>query len=328
MGLLIEGKWHDRWYDTKDNNGEFIREDSQFRSWITPDGSAGPCGIAGFPAEPGRYHLYVSLACPWAHRTLIFRKLKSLEDIIAVSIVHPHMLDQGWVFDDWKGETRDNLYGYKCLYQHYTRAKSEYTGRVTVPVLWDSERVTIVSNESSEIIRMFNSAFNEFTPVKTDYYPEDLLEEIDLINANIYQNLNNGVYRCGFATTQEAYQAAFTRLFECLNELESRLSKQRYLLGEIITEADWRLFTTLVRFDAVYFSHFKTNMRRIHDYPELSGYVRDLFQQPGIAETVNMEHIKQHYYYSHESINPTRIVPEGPELDFEAPHQREERFGY
>ena len=326
MGLLIEGKWHDRWYDTKDNNGEFIREDSQFRSWITPDGSAGPSGIAGFPAEPGRYHLYVSLACPWAHRTLIFRKLKSLEDIIAVSILHPHMLDQGWVFDDWKGETRDNLYGYKCLYQHYTRAKSEYTGRVTVPVLWDSQRETIVSNESSEIIRMFNSAFNEFTLVKTDYYPEDLLEEIDLINANIYQNLNNGVYRCGFATTQEAYQAAFTRLFECLNELESRLSKQRYLLGETITEADWRLFTTLVRFDAVYFSHFKTNMRRIHDYPELSGYVRDLFQQPGIAETVNMEHIKQHYYFSHYTINPSRIVPEGPELNFSAPHQRHLQF--
>ena len=326
MGLLIEGKWHDRWYDTKDNNGEFIREDSQFRSWITPDGSAGPSGAAGFPAEPGRYHLYVSLACPWAHRTLIFRKLKSLEDIIAVSILHPHMLDQGWVFDDWKGETGDNLYGYKCLYQHYTRAKSEYTGRVTVPVLWDSQRETIVSNESSEIIRMFNSAFNEFTPVKTDYYPEDLLEEIDLINANIYQNLNNGVYRCGFATTQEAYQAAFTRLFECLNELESRLSKQRYLLGETITEADWRLFTTLVRFDAVYFSHFKTNMRRIHDYPELSGYVRDLFQQPGVAETVNMEHIKQHYYYSHHTIKPSRIVPEGPELNFSAPHQRHLQF--
>tara|TARA_Y100000294_G_scaffold101632_1_gene94436 strand:- start:39 stop:1025 length:987 start_codon:yes stop_codon:yes gene_type:complete len=326
MGLLIEGKWHDRWYDTKDNNGEFMREDSQFRSWITPDGSAGPTGIAGFPAEPGRYHLYVSLACPWAHRTLIFLKLKSLEDIIAVSIVHPHMLDQGWVFDDWKGETGDNLYGFKCLHQQYTRAKSEYTGRVTVPVLWDSQRETIVSNESSEIIRMFNSSFNEFTPVKTDYYPEDLLEEIDLINANIYHNLNNGVYRCGFATTQEAYQASFTRLFDCLNELESMLGKQRYLLGGIITEADWRLFTTLIRFDAVYFSHFKTNMRRIRDYPKLSGYVRDLFQQPGIAETVNMEHIKQHYYYSHHTINPSRIVPEGPELNFSVPHQRHLQF--
>ena len=326
MGLLIEGNWHDRWYDTKDSNGEFIREESQFRSWITPDGSAGPSGVAGFPAEPGRYHLYVSLACPWAHRTLIFRKLKSLEDIIAVSIVHPHMLDQGWVFDDWKGETGDNLYGFKCLHQQYTKAKSEYTGRVTVPVLWDSQRETIVSNESSEIIRMFNSSFNEFTPVKTDYYPEDLLEEIDLINANIYQNLNNGVYRCGFATTQEAYRTAFTRIFNCLNELESRLSKQRYLLGGIITEADWRLFTTLVRFDAVYYSHFKTNMRRICDYPELSGYVHDLFQQPGISGTVNMEHIKQHYYYSHHTINPSRIVPEGPELNFSAPHQRHQQF--
>jgi len=326
MGLLIEGKWHDRWYDTKDNNGEFIREDSQFRSWITPDGSAGPTGIAGFTAEPGRYHLYVSLACPWAHRTLIFRKLKSLEDIIAVSFVHPHMLDQGWVFDDWKGETGDNLYRYKCLHQHYTKAKSEYSGRVTVPVLWDSQRQTIVSNESSEIIRMFNSAFNEFTPVKTDYYPENLFEEIDIINANIYQNLNNGVYRCGFATTQEAYRTAFTRIFNCLNELESRLSKQRYLLGGIITEADWRLFTTLVRFDAVYYSHFKTNMRRICDYPELSGYVHDLFQQPGISGTVNMEHIKQHYYYSHHTINTSRIIPEGPELTFSAPHQRHQQF--
>jgi len=328
MGLLIEGKWHDRWYDTKDNNGEFIREDSQFRSWITPNGSAGPSGVAGFPAEPGRYHLYVSLACPWAHRTLIFRKLKSLEEIIAVSIVHPYMLDQGWVFDDWKGETGDNLYGSKCLHEHYARAKSEYTGRVTVPVLWDIQRETIVSNESSEIIRMFNSSFNEFTPVKTDYYPEDLLEEIDLINENIYQNLNNGVYRCGFATTQEAYQSAFNRLFACLEELESRLSKQRFLLGGIITEADWRLFTTLVRFDAVYFSHFKTNKRRISDYPELSGYVRDLYQQPGIAETVNMEHIKQHYYYSHNTINPSQIVPEGPEVNFTAPHQRHKQFVY
>ena len=236
------------------------------------------------------------------------------------------MLDQGWVFDDWKGETGDNLYGYKCLHQHYTRAKSEYSGRVTVPVLWDSQRETIVSNESSEIIRMFNSAFHEFTLVKTNYYPEDLFKEIDLINANIYQNLNNGVYRCGFATSQKAYQIAFTRLFDCLNELESRLSKQRYLLGGFITEADWRLFPTLVRFDAVYFSHFKTNLRRIREYPELSGYVHDLFQQPGIAETVNMEHIKQHYYYSHHTINPSRIVPEGPELNFSAPHQRHQQF--
>ena len=326
MGLLIEGKWEDRWYDTMDTNGEFLREDSQFRSWITSDGSAGPNGKSGFTAEPGRYHLYVSLACPWAHRTLIFRKLKSLENIISLSIVHPHMLDQGWVFDDWKGETGDNLYGYKYLHQHYTRAKSEYSGRVTVPVLWDIHRETIVSNESSEIIRMLNSAFNEFTPVKTDYYPEHLMKEINLINANIYQNINNGVYRCGFATTQKAYQDAFSKLFDCLNELESRLSKQRYLLGGTITEADWRLFTTLIRFDAVYFSHFKTNMYLIRDYPELSEYTRDLFQQPGISDTVNMEQIKQHYYYSHNTINPSRIVPEGPELNFFAPHHRNKQF--
>ena len=326
MGLLIEGKWYDHWYDTKGNNGEFLRENSQFRSWITADGSAGPSGLAGFPAEQGRYHLYVSLACPWAHRTMIFRKLKCLEETISVSIVHPHMLDQGWVFDDWKGETGDNLYGYKCLHQHYTKAKSEYSGRVTVPVLWDIQNETIVSNESSEIIRMLNSAFNDYTEVKTDYFPDNLAQKINLINKNIYHNLNNGVYRCGFATSQKAYQIAFTKLFDCLNELESILSKSRYLLGGNITEADWRLFTTLIRFDAVYFSHFKTNKYRISDYQALYGYVRDLFQQPGIAETVNMEHIKQHYYYSHSTINPSRIVPEGPELNFYSPHLRQEQF--
>ena len=326
MGLLIKGKWYDHWYDTKDNNGEFLREDSQFRNWITPDGSVGSSGTSGFTAEPERYHLYVSLACPWAHRTLIFRKLKSLENIISLSIVHPHMLDKGWVFDDWEGETGDNLYDYKCLHQLYTKAKPEYSGRVTVPILWDIQLETIVNNESSEIIRMFNSAFNDFTPVKMDYYPEDLVEEINLINSNIYKNLNNGVYQCGFATTQKAYQTAFTKLFDCLNELETRLTKQRYLLGETITEADWRLFTTLVRFDAVYFSHFKTNKHQIRDYPVLSGYVRDLFQHPGISETVNMKHIKQHYYYSHHTINPSRIVPEGPEINFYTPHQRQQQF--
>ena len=327
MGLLIEGHWHNQWYDTKHSNGAFIREDSQFRNWITPDGSAGLSGTDGFPAEDGRYHLYVSLACPWAHRTLIFRSLKSLEDIITVSIVHPNMLDKGWVFDDWKGETGDSLYGYNCLHQLYTHARSDYSGRVTVPLLWDRKRETIVSNESSEIIRMLNWAFDDFTPVKTDYYPEELRDEIDSINARIYDTLNNGVYRCGFATTQKAYKKAFTELFACLDDLESRLGNQRYLLGNRITEADWRLFTTLIRFDAVYYSHFKTNLRRIRDYPELFGYTRDLYQQPGVAKTVNIEHFKQHYYYSHETINPSRIVPEGPELDFEAPHQREERFG-
>ena len=327
MGLLIEGRWHDQWYDTRKSKGEFLRTNSQFRNWITADGSAGPSGESGFPAEAGRYHLYVSLACPWAHRTLIFRALKSLEDIIPVSIVHPYMLDKGWVFDDWKGETADSLYGFNCLHQLYTRANPVYSGRVTVPVLWDTEQETIVSNESSEIIRMFNSAFADYTPDKTDYYPKELRNEIDSINARIYETLNNGVYRCGFATTQKAYETAFTELFDCLDELESRLSKQRFLIGNRITEADWRLFTTLIRFDAVYYSHFKTNLRRISDYPELYAYTRDLYQQPGIKQTVNLEHIKQHYYYSHETINPTRIVPEGPELDLEASHQREERLG-
>jgi len=324
MGLLIEGRWHDQWYDTGKSKGEFLRTNSQFRNWITADGSAGPSGESGFPAEAGRYHLYVSLACPWAHRTLIFRALKSLEDIIPVSIVHPYMLDNGWVFDDWKGETADALYGFNCLHQLYTRANPDYSGRVTVPVLWDTEQETIVSNESSEIIRMFNSAFADFTPEKTDYYPEELRNEIDSINARIYEALNNGVYRCGFATTQKAYEAAFTELFACLDELESRLSKQRFLIGNRITEADWRLFTTLIRFDAVYYSHFKTNLRTISDYPELYAYTRDLYQQPGIKQTVNLEHIKQHYYYSHETINPTRIVPEGPELNFDEAHQRDE----
>ena len=324
MGLLIEGRWHDQWYDTGKSKGEFLRTNSQFRNWITADGSAGPSGESGFPAEAGRYHLYVSLACPWAHRTLIFRALKSLEDIIPVSIVHPYMLDKGWVFDDWKGETADSLYGFNCLHQLYTRANPVYSGRVTVPVLWDTEQETIVSNESSEIIRMFNSAFADYTLEKTDYYPEELRNEIDSVNARIYESLNNGVYRCGFATSQKAYETAFKELFDCLDELESRLSKQRFLIGNRITEADWRLFTTLIRFDAVYYSHFKTNLRRISDYPELYAYTRDLYQQPGIKQTVNLEHIKQHYYYSHETINPTRIVPEGPELNFDEAHQRDE----
>ena len=326
MGLLIDGRWHDQWYDTGKSKGEFLRTNSQFRNWITRDGSAGPSGESGFPADAGRYHLYVSLACPWAHRTLIFRVLKSLEDIIPVSIVHPYMLDKGWVFDDWKGETADSLNGFNCLHQLYTRANPDYSGRVTVPVLWDTDQETIVSNESSEIIRMFNSAFADFTSEKTDYYPEELRNEIDSINARIYETLNNGVYRCGFATTQKAYETAFKELFACLDELESRLSKQRFLIGNRITEADWRLFTTLIRFDAVYYSHFKTNQHRIRDYPELYAYTCDLYQLPGIKQTVNFEHIKQHYYYSHETINPTRIIPEGPELNFQINHQREKRF--
>ena len=326
MGLLIEGCWHDKWYDTSKSDGEFLRTNSQFRNWITTDGSVGPSGESGFPADAERYHLYVSLACPWAHRTQIFRSLKSLDDIIQVSIVHPFMLDKGWVFDNWNEETGDSLYGYDCLHQLYTRADPNYSGRVTVPVLWDSKRETIVSNESSEIIRMLNSAFVNFTQNKTDYYPEVLRDEIDLINTRIYETLNNGVYRCGFSTTQKAYEASFTQLFDCLEELELRLSKHRYLIGNRITEADWRLFTTLIRFDAVYYSHFKTNLSRICDYPELYSYTCDLYQHAGIKQTVNFEHIKQHYYYSHETINPTRIVPEGPKYNFDEPHHRDERF--
>ncbi|MED5241636.1 MAG: glutathione S-transferase family protein [SAR324 cluster bacterium] len=326
MGLLIEGIWHDQWYETEKNKGEFVRSNSQFRNWITQDGSAGPSGKDGFPAKADRYHLYVSLACPWAHRTLIFRSLKSLENIIPVSIVHPNMMEKGWVFDDWKGQTGDSLYGYNCLHQLYTKANPDYSGRVTVPVLWDNEKETIVSNESSEIIRMFNSAFADLSSEEMDYYPEELRNEIDAINSKIYETLNNGVYRCGFATTQKAYEAAFSKLFVCLDELESTLSNQRFLLGSQITEADWRLFTTLIRFDCVYYSHFKTNLRRIYDYPALHGYTCDLYQQPGIKQTVDFEHIKQHYFYSHETINPTRVVPIGPEINFELSHQREEHF--
>ncbi len=317
MGLLVDGVWADQWYDTKSTGGRFERKASQFRNWLTADGAAGPAGKAGFIAEPNRYHLYVSLACPWAHRTLIFRKLKGLEGLITVTAVHPHMLDQGWQFDP-----AEPLYEFSHAHQLYCRADPQYTGRVTVPILWDREQQTIVSNESAEIIRMFNSAFNDLTGNRDDYYPSELTEEIDRVNSFVYDNINNGVYRCGFATTQEAYEEAFDHLFVALDRLESRLSNQRYLLGKQITEADWRLFTTLIRFDAVYVGHFKCNRNRIIDMPNLWGYLRDLYQQPGIAETVNFEHIKKHYYFSHESINPTRIVPKGPPLDFNAAHDR------
>lgn len=326
MGLLKDGKWHDQWYDTRAAEGEFIREDSQFRNWITKDGSPGPSGMGGFAAEPGRYHLYVSLACPWAHRTLIFRKLKALEKLIGVSIVHPHMLSQGWEFESRQDGSADDLYGVSCLHQLYTRANPHYSGRVTVPVLWDMRNETIVSNESAEIIRMLNSAFDAHTVVQTNYYPETLRAEIDALNKRVYETVNNGVYRCGFASTQKAYEQAFRKLFETLDLLENLLSGNRYLCGSILTEADWRLFPTLIRFDAVYITHFKTNLRRVEDFHNLSHYVRDLYQHPGISETVNLEHIKQHYYFSHETINPHRIVPLGPELDFEKPHNRAERF--
>lgn len=322
MGMLIEGVWHDVWYDTKESRGHFKRQESRFRNYVTADGSPGPSGEGGFKAEAGRYHLYVSLACPWAHRTLIFRKLKKLENLIGLSIVDPYMLENGWEFKDRNGGTKDDLFGSDFLWQVYTRADPTYSGRVTVPVLWDKQRNTIVSNESAEIIRMFNSAFDGLTGSTDDFYPEDLREEIDALNAEIYDKVNNGVYKCGFATTQEAYESHIGPLFATLDKLEERLSKGRYLTGDRLTEADWRLFTTLVRFDPVYVGHFKCNIRRIADYPNLSGYLKDLYQVPGVAETVNFYHIKHHYYGSHKMINPTGIVPVGPELNLESPHGR------
>ena len=319
MGLLVDGKWVDQWYETESNQGKFKRQDSLFRHWITADGSPGPTGSGGFEAQAGRYHLYVSLACPWAHRTLILRQLKGLEDIISVSVVEPLMLDHGWTFSE---QYPDHLYGLDYLHQIYTRADPTVTSRVTVPVLWDKQRQTIVSNESAEIIRMLNSAFNEITGNTADYYPEDLRTEIDQLNDWIYPTINNGVYRAGFATTQHAYEEAYQELFAALDKIEQRLATQRYLCGERITEADWRLFTTLVRFDAVYFGHFKTNRQRIEDYDNISAYVRDLFQQPGVEATVDIPYIKQHYYGSHATINPTGVVPLGQEIDFRRPHDR------
>ncbi len=320
MGLLIDGQWHDRWYDTKATKGRFVRTEAQFRSWITADGSAGPSGDGGFKAEPDRYHLYVSYACPWAHRTLIYRVLKGLEDMISMSVVDWFMGQVGWTFNN--AELPDTINNAKLLHEVYTAAQKDYSGRVTVPVLWDKESGTIVSNESSEIIRMLNSAFDDVGATPGDYYPEHLRAEIDALNERIYGTVNNGVYKSGFATTQEAYEQAVTPLFDSLDWLDARLSSQRYLTGDRITEADWRLLTTLLRFDPVYVGHFKCNVRRIADYPNLSGYVRDLYQQPGVAATLRLDHIKSHYYGSHESINPTRIVPVGPVIDYSAPHDR------
>ena len=322
MGLLVEGKWVDRWYDTKASGGKFVRQDAKWRDRVTADGKPAEGRKRGFKAEPGRYHLYVSLACPWAHRTLIFRKLKKLEDIISVSVVHYHMGKDGWTFLAEDGATGDTLYGFDFLHQIYTRADPAYTGRVTVPVLWDKKEETIVSNESPEIIRMLNSAFDAWGDASLDFYPEPLRGEIDRVNALVYPSINNGVYRAGFATTQEAYEAAFRKLFAALDQLEDRLSKQRYLVGNRPTEADWRLFTTLARFDPVYVGHFKCNLRRIADYPNLSNYLRDLYQAPGVSDTVNLRHIRSHYYGSHTTINPTGIVPAGPEIDYSAPHNR------
>ena len=315
MGYLDSGVWAEGWFNTKATDGHFVRKESAFRQAIGDDGP--------FPAAPGRYHLYVSLACPWAHRTLIVRALKKLEEVISVSVVAP-VWGEGWRFDPDDGGTVDHLYGESALHKLYARADAVYSGRVTVPLLWDREGQTIVNNESAEIIRMFNDAFDDWGNAALDLYPAALREEIDEVNAWVYRAVNNGVYACGFATTQAAYERAFDRLFEALDRLEERLSRQRYLVGNRLTEADIRLFTTLVRFDSVYAGHFKCNRQRIVDYESLWGFTRDLYQTPGVAATVDMDHIKRHYYICHDSINPTAIVPKGPDLDFTAAHGRNE----
>lgn len=323
MGLLVKGQWRDQWYDTDANDGEFARSESQFRNWVTSDGSAGPGGKGGFKAEAGRYHLYVSLACPWAHRVLILRKLKGLESMISVSVVNPLMAEHGWTFDEDPGVIGDPIINARYMHEIYTASDPNYSGRVTIPALWDKQQHCLVNNESGELLRMLNSAFDDIGALPGDYYPSALRAEIDELNALIYPKVNNGVYQAGFATTQRAYEQAVMPLFATLDELEQRLSSHRYLTGEQLTEADWRLFTTLIRFDVVYYGHFKCNIKRIADYPNLSAYLRELYQWPGIKDIINMAHIKQHYYRSHSTINPTGIVPVGPELDLERPHGRE-----
>jgi putative glutathione S-transferase len=326
MGLLVDGRWQDTWYESS-KDGAFQREQAQRRHWLTADGKPGPTGVGGFAAEPGRYHLYVSLACPWAHRTLILRKLKGLENLIDVSVVSWLMLENGWTFDQNLGSTGDKLDHFEFMHQRYTADTADYTGRVTVPVLWDKQQKRIVSNESSEIIRMFNGAFDDLTGNDLDFYPAPLRGEIDALNERIYPAVNNGVYRAGFATSQQAYEAAFDEVFAELDHLEQLLGANRYLAGEYLTEADIRLFTTLIRFDAVYYGHFKCNLRRIADYPNLSNWLREIYQWPGIAETVDFTHIKHHYYASHRTINPTGVVPKGPAQDFTAAHDRERLSG-
>lgn len=315
MGQLINGQWHDEWYDTKKTKGEFVREKSQFRNWITVDGQPGPTGKGGFIAESGRYHLYVSYACPWAHRTIIFRALKNLTDTISMSLVHPHMLSRGWEFIPTHPNYRDPLNYCRSLYEIYLLADPFFTGRVTVPVLWDKKQHVIVNNESSEIIRMFDSAFAKVAPCNTEYYPIALRPEIDVINQFVYDNINNGVYRCGFATSQDAYDKAFDALFNALDEIEKRLANQTYLVSNTLTEADWRLFTTLIRFDVVYYSHFKCNKRMLRDYPNIFRYLKALYHLPKIQDTVHFDQIKEHYYYSQATLNPSRVVPKGPLID-------------
>jgi glutathionyl-hydroquinone reductase len=338
MGLLIDGVWHEQEpaatraetakadaaakADPSSTAGRFERADSAFRNWVTPDGRPGPTGSDGFSAAAGRYHLYVSLACPWAHRTLIMRALKGLEQIVPVSVTHWLMAEQGWTFSPGEGVIPDPLFNSRYLHEIYTRADAHYTGKVTVPVLWDQHTQTIVNNESSEIIRMFNSAFDALGAQPGDYYPKDRREEIDALNDRIYTSINNGVYKAGFATTQTAYEEAVSPLFDTLDWLEERLAESRFLCDDTLTEADIRLFTTLVRFDAVYHGHFKCNIRRLIDYRNLWAYTRDIYQVPGIAATVNFTHIKRHYYQSHKRINPSGIVPVGPALDFDEPAER------
>lgn len=324
MGLLVDGEWRDKWYDTESTGGKFERSTSKFRNWVTADGSAGPSGKSGFQAQSGRYHLYVSYACPWAHRALIFRALKDLTDHISVSVVHPDMMEDGWTFaTDFGGATGDTLFGSNFLRDIYIKADPNFTGRVTVPVLWDKAQNTIVSNESAEIIRMFNSAFNEITGNTDDYWPTDLREQIADINERVYETVNNGVYKAGFATSQDAYDDAVHPLFDSLAWLESILENNRFLAGDKLTEADWRLFTTLARFDLVYHTHFKCNHKRLIDYPNLWAYTRQLYQHPDIAETVHFDHIVRHYHFSQTTVNPHQIIPINPTVDFSAPHERD-----
>ena len=324
MGMLVDGQWVDKWYDTKATGGAFKRSEAQFRNWVTADGSAGPSGEGGFKAESGRYHLYVSHACPWANRTLIYRSLKGLTDHIDISVVHPDMLSDGWTFStDFPGATGDRLFGSEFARDIYLRARPDMTGRVTVPILWDKQRNTIVSNESSEIIRMFNTAFNDITGDRQDFYPAPLRDRIDALNARIYDDVNNGVYKAGFATSQQAYDRAVHELFDALDWIEDILARNRYLTGDRVTEADWRLFPTIARFDAVYHLHFKCNRARIVDYPNLWGWARELYQWPGIRDVVQFDHFVRHYHYSHETINPHRIIPINPVIDWDAPHGRE-----
>lgn len=323
MGMLVEGRWREGWYDTASHGGRFVREASRFRNWVTADGAPGPTGAGGFAAEPGRYRLYVSLACPWASRTLIFRAIKGLAEMIPVSVVHPYMGPRGWSFEAGPGVVPDPVMGARFLSELYVRARPDYTGRVTVPVLWDTQRDTVVSNESADIIRMLNSAFDRLGARPGDYYPVELRAEIDALNARIYETVNNGVYKAGFATSQSAYDDAVAALFATLDDLEARLARRRYLAGARVTEADWRLFTTLVRFDTVYAVHFKCNIRRLVDYANLWSYTRELYQMPGVAATVDFGHIKTHYYTSHPQVNPSGIVPAGPLLDFAAAHGRD-----